>query len=54
MLGSVAETLDRWQRTAVLQNQGLDLEAPVEAGYILLAHFADEMLYRAVILQGEL
>ncbi|KAL3139696.1 hypothetical protein ABBQ38_004006 [Trebouxia sp. C0009 RCD-2024] len=48
----ITETLDRWQRTAVLQNQGLDLEAPVEAGYILLAHFADEMLYRAVILQG--
>lgn len=49
-----AETLDRWQRKAVLSNPGLDLEVPVEIGVIFLAHFADEMLLRAVVLQGKL
>ena len=48
-----AETLDRWQRKAVLSNPGLDLEVPVEIGVIFLAHFADEMLLRAVVLQGK-
>ena len=48
-----AETLDEWQRKAILTNPGLDLEVPVEIGVILLSHFADEMLLRAVLLQGE-
>lgn len=48
-----AETLDEWQRKAVLTNPGLDFEVPVEIGVILLSHFADEMLLRAILLQGE-
>ena len=48
-----AETLDQWQRKAVLTNPGLDFEVPVEIGVIFLSHFADEMLLRAVLLQGE-
>lgn len=53
LLSFPAETLDRWQRKAVLSNPGLDLEVPVEIGVIFLAHFADEMLLRAVVLQGK-
>lgn len=53
LLSLPAETLDQWQRKAVLTNPGLDFEVPVEVGVIFLSHFADEMLLRAVLLQGE-
>ena len=48
----VAETLEMWQRKAVLENPGLDFTPPVEALIILLNHLANEMLLRAVILKG--
>ncbi|KAL0055785.1 hypothetical protein WJX82_004303 [Trebouxia sp. C0006] len=48
----VQETLEMWQRKAVLENPGLDFTPPVEALIILLNHLANEMLLRAIILKG--
>lgn len=48
----VAETLEMWQRKAVLENPGLDFTPPVEAFIILLSHLTNEMLLRAIILKG--
>ena len=48
-----AEALDQWQRQAVFSNPGRAFVPPVEVGIILLVHFVEEMLFRAVILQGE-
>lgn len=48
----VAESLEMWQRKAVLENPGLDFLPPVEVLIILLNHLANEMLLRAIILKG--
>lgn len=48
----VQETLEMWQRKAVLENPGLDFTPPVEAFIILLSHLTNEMLLRAIILKG--
>ena len=48
-----AETLDQWQRQAVFSNPGRAFVPPVEVAIIFLQHFVEEMLFRAVILQGE-
>ncbi len=48
----VAESLEMWQRKAVLENPGLDFSPPVEVLIILLNHLANEMLLRAIILKG--
>ncbi|KAL0040752.1 hypothetical protein WJX79_004303 [Trebouxia sp. C0005] len=48
----VQETLEMWQRKAVLENPGLDFTPPVEGLIILLNHLANEMLVRAIILKG--
>lgn len=48
----VQETLELWQRKAVLENPGLDFSPPIEALVILLNHLTNEMLLRAVVLKG--
>lgn len=49
----IAEALEHWEGKAVRNNPGRAFAPLVEAASIFVAHFADEMLFRAVILQGE-
>ena len=48
-----AEALNHWQLERVLNNPGLAFVPATEVALILLNHLADEMLSRAVILQGQ-
>lgn len=48
----VQETLDMWQRKAVLENPGLDFLLPIELMLIFFSELTREMLFRAIILKG--